>query len=64
MQAGINNLDRPYAVNNGGKFLLEFFECTSRKMGTVEAVHMITWFPSQFDKVFHKMLLQELYIYE
>lgn len=63
MQAGSINLACPYAVNNGGKFLLEFFEYTSRRPGTLEAVHTITWFSSQFEKVFHKMLLQELYIY-
>lgn len=47
MQVGIINLASPYAVNNGGKFLSEFFVCTSRRIGTVEAVHMITWFSSQ-----------------
>lgn len=63
MQADIIHLACSYAVNNGGKFLLEFFECTSRRTDAVEAVHTITWFSSQFDKVFHKMLLLELYIF-
>lgn len=61
MHASISDLACPYAVSNGGKFLLEFFECTSRRMGTVGSVHTITCFSSQFDKVCHKMLLWELY---
>ena len=61
MHASISDLACPYAVNNGGKFLLEFFECGSRRMGTVKLVYTITCFSSQFDKVFHKMLLWERY---
>ncbi|XP_014108758.1 PREDICTED: DNA polymerase theta [Pseudopodoces humilis] len=38
--AGVINLACPYAVNNGGKFLLEFFECTSGRTGQYQQVNV------------------------
>lgn len=39
MQASISDLTCPYAVSNGGEFLLQLFERASRRMGMVEPVH-------------------------
>lgn len=45
MHASISDLTCPYAVDNGGKFLLEFFECARRRMGTIESVHKLVFHP-------------------
>lgn len=46
MHASISDPACPFAVNKGGKFLSEFFECAIRRMGTVASVLKIICFSS------------------